>query len=137
MASPAGSLDAVLALEDEYKEEGAAQARAAGEATGLADGRALGWAAGAAVGAELAFYAGVAAALATLPLGARARGAADRLATASAAVCVDEVGNDPAVDFEAVLAEARERFRSATALAGVGRVRWDAGKPARLTDYSF
>ena len=78
----------------------------------------------------------MAAALKTLPLSPRAAAAADKLA-AAAHLRVHVVGNDPAVDFAHVLVAARVAFKAATATAALHRVRFDADKPSRMSDYSF
>ncbi len=55
----------------------------------------------------------------------------------SAPLRVHVVGNDPAVDFAHVLVAARVAFKAATATAALHRVRFDADKPSRMSDYSF
>lgn len=130
-------MDDILGLEEAFHTEGASQARAAGAAAGKEDGRTLGWAAGSGLSAELSFYAGVAAALATLQLPPRARAAGERLSEAAARVPVHRVGNHTSVDFDAVLEEARRKFKEAVAFAGFPRIRFDADQPARMKDYSF
>lgn len=130
-------MDAVLDLEISFQREGARLASEAGARVGLDDGRALGWASGAAISAEIAFYAGVATALTSLHLAPRPKHAAEKLVEASHRLRIHQIGNSKDDDFEQLLADVRNKFRNAVALAGLQRVRFDAEKPSRLTDYSF
>lgn len=132
-----GTIESILDLEDEFQREGAEMAKREGALSGAEDGYSLGWTSGSSVNAELCFYAGVSAALDTMELSSRGRSAADALRAIVHRVKLHEIGNDESTDFSDHLTEARNAFRSAAALGGLPRLRFDADKPSRTSDLSF